>query len=217
MPQIGARKAWASHYCISTACAPPVCCPDGWRIVFAGRRFCSDTERQYAPIEGEAAAIAWALEKWRIFVMGFPQMIVVTDHPPLTGIFGDRDLSKVHNPRLFWLKEKCLRYSFSIQHCPTCATIAPSQPREPIIMTPATEWSFRHIVMDIFHVGHVAYLACADRLTDWFIMYRLKPSHTIASKLMSICRCLFQTYGTPDELSTDCGPPFTSSIFQEFL
>ena len=45
-------------------------------------------------------------------------MIVVTDHQPLTGIFGDRDLSKVHNPRLFRLKEKCLRYSCSIQHCP---------------------------------------------------------------------------------------------------
>ena len=45
-------------------------------------------------------------------------MIIVTDHQPLTGIFGDRDLSKVHNPRLFRLKEKCLRYSFSIQHCP---------------------------------------------------------------------------------------------------
>ena len=39
-----------------------------------------------------------------------------------------------------------------------CATIAPSQPREAIIMTPAPEWPFQQIVMDIFHVGHVAYL-----------------------------------------------------------
>ena len=51
---------------------------------------------QYAPIEGEAAAIAWALEKCHIFIMGCPQMIVVTNHQPLTGIFGDRDLSKYH-------------------------------------------------------------------------------------------------------------------------
>ena len=43
---------------------------------------------------------------------------VVTNPQPLTGIFGDRDLSKVHNSRLFRLKEKCFRYSFSIQHCP---------------------------------------------------------------------------------------------------
>ena len=95
-----------------------VCCPDGWRIVFAGSRFYTDTEHQYAPIEGEAAAIAWALESGRIFIMGCPQMITVTDHQPLTGIFGDRDLSKVHNPCLFRLKEKWLRYSISIQHCP---------------------------------------------------------------------------------------------------
>ena len=86
----------------------------GWHIVFAGSRFCTNAERRYAPIEGEAAAIAWALEKCRIFVMGCPQMIVVTNHQPLTGIFGDRDLSKVHNPRLFRLKEKCLWYFFSI-------------------------------------------------------------------------------------------------------
>ena len=69
----------------------------------------------------------------------------------------------------------------------------------------------------IIHVGHVAYLACADRLTGWFILYHLKPGHATTSKLMSICRHLFQTYSTPDKLSTYSGTLFTSSIFQEFL
>ena len=73
------------------------------------------------------------------------------------------------------------------------------------------------IVMDIFHFGHIAYLTCADRLTGWLILYHLKPGHATTSKLMSIYRHLFQTYGTPDELSTNGGPPFTPSIFQEFL
>ena len=91
---------------------------DGWHIVFVSSRFCINAECWYAPIEVEATAIAWALEKCWIFVMGCLQMIVVTDHQPLIRIFGDRDLSKVHNPCLFRLKEKCLRYSFSIQHCP---------------------------------------------------------------------------------------------------
>ena len=50
--------------------------------------------------------------------MGCPNLIVVTDHEPLKGIFGDRDLSKIQNPRLFRLKEKTLRYRFTIQHCP---------------------------------------------------------------------------------------------------
>ena len=41
----------------------PVRCSDGWHIVFTGSRFCTDAERRYAPIEGEAGAIAQALEK----------------------------------------------------------------------------------------------------------------------------------------------------------
>ena len=105
-------------YCMCPTKKALVCCSDGWHIVFTDGRFCSDAEHWYAPIEGEAAAIAWALEKCRIFVMSFLQMIVVTNHQPLTGLFGDRDLSKVHKSRLFRLKEKCLKYSFSIQHCP---------------------------------------------------------------------------------------------------
>ena len=35
-----------------------VCCPEGWRLVFAGSRFCTDAEQRYAPIKGEAAAIS---------------------------------------------------------------------------------------------------------------------------------------------------------------
>ena len=50
--------------------------------------------------------------------MGCTNVIAVTDHQPLIGIFGDRDLSKIQNPRLFKLKEKSLSYFFIIQHCP---------------------------------------------------------------------------------------------------
>ena len=121
-PQIGGKKEWASYcckiHCMCTTDKDPVCCPERWRLIFAGCRFCIDAECRYAPIEGEAAAIAWALEKCRIFVMGFPNLIVVTDHEPLKGLFGYRDLSKIPNPRLFRLKEKTLKYRYTIQHCP---------------------------------------------------------------------------------------------------
>ena len=80
-------------------------------IVFAGSRFCTNAEHQYAPIEGEAAAIVWALDKCHIFIMGCTNIRVL-------GIFGDRDLSKIQNPCLFKLKKKSLRYFFPIQHCP---------------------------------------------------------------------------------------------------
>ena len=105
-------------HCTCSTEKVPVCCPKGWPIVSAGSRFCNDAEYQYAPIEGKVTVITLALEKFRIFIMGCPNMIVVTEHQPLTGIFGDRDLCKIHNQCLFKLKEKCLRYFFTIQHCP---------------------------------------------------------------------------------------------------
>ena len=105
-------------HCQCTIEKAPICCFEGWHLIYAGSRFCTDAERRYAPIEGEAAAIAWALEKCRMFIIGSPNVIVVTDHEPLKGLFGDRDLSKIQNPRLFRLKEKTLRYRFTIQHCP---------------------------------------------------------------------------------------------------
>ena len=93
-------------YCICTIDKAPVCCPEGWCLIFASSRFCIDVECRYAPIEGEAAAIAWALEECRIFVMGCPNLIVVTDHELLKGLFGDRDLCKIPNLPIIQTKRK---------------------------------------------------------------------------------------------------------------
>ena len=38
--------------------------------------------------------------------MGYPNFIVVTDHKPQKGLFGDRDLSSIPNSFLFRLKKK---------------------------------------------------------------------------------------------------------------
>ena len=50
--------------------------------------------------------------------MGSPNVIVVTDNEPLKELFGDCDLSKIQNPQLFQLKEKTLKYRFTMQHSP---------------------------------------------------------------------------------------------------
>ena len=118
---------WSKHgmgflllqqYCDCDTKTAPVCCPEGWRLVFAGSRFCTPAESRYAPIEGEAAAIAWGLEKCGMFVAGCDNLIVATDHQPLLGILGDRNLADIANPRLFKIKQRTLRYRFSIQHTP---------------------------------------------------------------------------------------------------
>ena len=102
-------------------------------------------------------------------------------------------------------------------NCITCSRNAPSLPHEPIQMTPTPEWPFQYIVMDLFYVGSFTYLACADRLTGWLILYRIKPGQAVAPRLISISREIFQTYGVPEELSTDGGPPFSAYSFQQFL
>lgn len=368
----------------------PVCCPEGWKLVFAGSRFCTPAESRYASVEGEAAAIAWSLERARMFVSGCPNLLVVTDHEPLLGILGNRNLSDIPNPRLFKIKQKTLRYRFKIQHspgkwhrgsdamsrnpeglvkaiieetrsppsmidaaevdeveayvnavttatlaefndesgtkaltpecvrdagradptyamliqtvengfprtrhltpapirsywsirrhlsmdnglvlynsrivvpellrrqvlkclhaahqsvagmlkraettlywpginqsitqhretCQTCTIIAPSQPKEPIVLTPSPEWPFQQIAMDLFVVSNHTYLACADRLSGWLLLYYLKPGQATSAMLISICRSIFTTYGAPEELSSDGGTIFTSVPFQEFL
>ena len=84
----------------------PDCCVDGWKITLAGSRFLQSAESRYAPIEGEALSIAWALEQTKYFTYGCNDLVVVTDHKPLQKIFGDRTLDEIDNTRLFRLKQR---------------------------------------------------------------------------------------------------------------
>ena len=101
-------------------CTPvkPFCCADGWKITLVGSRFTHAAESRYAPIEGEALAVADALDKARYFVLGCEDLIVAVDHKPLLKLLGDRALDDIPNPRLRNLKEKTLRYRFRIVHVP---------------------------------------------------------------------------------------------------
>ncbi|KAG0696645.1 hypothetical protein GWK47_026476 [Chionoecetes opilio] len=51
-----------------------------------------------------------------MFVLGYLTLIVVVNHRPLLAILSDRTPDSVPNPRLFRLKERTLRYHFTIQH-----------------------------------------------------------------------------------------------------
>ena len=92
------------------------CCPDGWKITLAGSRFLSPAEKNYAPVEGEALAVAWALEHTRYFTMGCNNLKIIVDHKPLTKLFGDRRLDEIDNPRLFRLKRRTLMWRFYIEY-----------------------------------------------------------------------------------------------------
>ena len=96
----------------------PVCCKGGWRLVLAGSRFTRPAESRYHPVEGEALAVAYGLQKTRYFILGCKQLIVATDHRPLLKIFGNRKLDEIDNPRLLNFKEKTLQYYFDIVYVP---------------------------------------------------------------------------------------------------
>ena len=106
------------QHCNCNTAKAPVCCKDGWKLVFAGSRFTIEAESRYSPTEGELLAVTWSLQHARMFVLGCKDLIVSTDHRPLLGILKDRELSTIANPRLFRLKEKTLPFTFNVQYNP---------------------------------------------------------------------------------------------------
>lgn len=96
----------------------PFCCRNGWKITLVGSRFTHPAESRYAPIEGEALAVADALGRARHFVLGCTDLIIATDHKPLLKVLSDRSLNDIPNARLRNLKEKTLQYKFRITHIP---------------------------------------------------------------------------------------------------
>ena len=70
-------------------------------------------------------AVEWGLENTRHYTLGNTKLMVATDHKPLLKILGDRKLEDIANPRLENLKEKTLRWHFSIIHIPGKLHIGP--------------------------------------------------------------------------------------------
>ena len=75
-------------------------------------------ETRYAPIKGEALAIAWSLEQTKYFTRGCNNLMVMTDHKPLVKLFGDKMLDEISNPRLFSLRQRTLQWKFDIEYMP---------------------------------------------------------------------------------------------------
>ena len=96
----------------------PTCCPSGWALVLAGGRFCSKAESNYAPTEGEALAVVVALEQARYYTLGCPTLLVLTDHKPLVGIFNNKELGAIENPKLQKLKERSMWWKFTVHYTP---------------------------------------------------------------------------------------------------
>ena len=64
------------------------------------------------------SVVAWGLEQTKYFTQGYDNLVVVTDHKPLTKTFGDQTLDEISNTRLFQLKQRTLMWCFDIAHLP---------------------------------------------------------------------------------------------------
>lgn len=118
------------QYCSCVSADTPFCCRGGWRLALCGSRHLSPAEVHYAAVEGETLAVVWCLHKARLFLLGCPNLLLVTDHRPLVGLLGDRALKDISNPRLFRLKEKTLQFHFQVKYLPgkkNCAADALSR------------------------------------------------------------------------------------------
>ena len=112
-------------YCKCPEPYSPVCGDGHWRLTLIGSRFTTDAESRYAPVEGEALAATYGLHQCRYFVMGSPNLILASDHKPLTRILNERPLEAIENPRLLKFKEKTLMYDFKMVHVPGSLNQAP--------------------------------------------------------------------------------------------
>ena len=117
---------WLSQKFCTCKAEIPGCCVSGWQTVFISSKFNSPAVSRYHPIEGEAFAATWALEKCKMFVLGHPDLTLVVDHKPLLAILGpDQDLSELANPRLMNLKLKTNAYKFTPRYLPGKLHVVP--------------------------------------------------------------------------------------------
>ena len=73
-----------------------------------GWGFFSGAVSRYLDVEGELLGLLLALEKTRFWTLRCPDLMLCTDHKPLTGL-----VKTVGNPRVLRMLERMLRWRFS--------------------------------------------------------------------------------------------------------
>lgn len=101
------------------------------------------------------------------------------------------------------------------QQCRHCNEQSPSNPSEPMIHTPPPQVPFEQTVTDLCNLEGHTFLIYADRYSCWVEVERL-PTNTFRNVKKSLLKW-FTTYGVPEVLASDGGPPYNSHEFRTFL
>ena len=99
--------------------------------------------------------------------------------------------------------------------CTACNQNAPTQLPLPPVDPPSPQYPFQLIVSDYFyHKGHT-YLLVVDRYSNWPVIRKCRSD--TAEELVTALREYFVTYGVPDQLASDGGPPYVAEVTKNFL
>ena len=74
--------------------------------------------------------------------------------------------------------------------CHTCNEIAPKKQKEPLILTPPSQYPFQQICADYFEITVHHYLMVVDRFSGWLNIYYYPTHKAIADTLISSCRTI---------------------------
>lgn len=100
--------------------------------------------------------------------------------------------------------------------CVYCNKNAPSQPMMPPLPLASPDYPFQMVVGDYFNVKGKTWLVLADRFSGWLSVF-YHPKEASTTSLISNLKSYFTTYGIAEHFSSDNGPQFQSSQFQQFL
>ena len=101
-----------------------------------------------------------------------------------------------------------------IDKCSFCQRNSRQQHAEPLkpSMLPERPWS--KIGMDLCYMSGKDYLVVVDYFSRWLEIVQLEDTTTTV--LVQKVKNMFARWGIPDEVRSDNGPQFTSSIFRDF-
>ena len=100
--------------------------------------------------------------------------------------------------------------------CGTCWNNAPSNSKEPLLLSEAPKYPYEQVAADYFYIKGHAYLTIVDCFSGWLHVFHF-PTAATYNTLINICRDIFVNFGTPTIFASDGGPQFIAHTFSKFL
>lgn len=114
---------------------------------------------------------------------------------------------------LFWIGMNAQIEDMVLQ-CPTCAESRNANAAEPLIPHDIPDRPWAKVAADMFHYEGKDYILLVDYYSKFPEVLRI--SNLQASTVINAMKSVFARFGSPDQLISDNGPPFSSAKFAEF-